>query len=234
VAVAGGAACQQGASAPTASTRAGPTPLQRVALPHGTSARAFKLRRLPARARAPCLRSRRLRPACPRNVPVATSAAQVLLCVRGRKGCLSREFDGFDFLSGAVNETNPQANCPPALVHVTLYAGALGGARGYDSGGRSAFPFDWPTGRPQWRQVGAHDLVLGVMKNAIVLWRGTWYGKTGQLVLAPSGEYGGETAGHLIFRWSSHGTSYALSLHACSQIRRSLATLKLVVGSAGS
>jgi hypothetical protein len=83
-----------------------------------------------------------------------------------------------------------------------------------------------------------------------------WYGRLGQLVLAPSGSNGGgEEAGHLIFYFTAGGVHYDISLHAwASKIRFTtdgvkhlvkapgpgsalphvIATLKAIVGSAVS
>jgi hypothetical protein len=81
-----------------------------------------------------------------------------------------------------------------------------------------------------------------------------WYGKYGELVLAPTNPNGGgEEAGHLIFYFTAGGVSYDISLHAWAStehisghglnrvvmapqagpaLRHVIATLKAIVGSA--
>ncbi|HWF24572.1 MAG TPA: hypothetical protein VG275_03945 [Solirubrobacteraceae bacterium] len=81
-----------------------------------------------------------------------------------------------------------------------------------------------------------------------------WYGKYGQLVLAPTNPAGGgEEAGHVIFYFSAGGVNYDISLHAWASKERIsgggvnrlvrapqagaalphvIATLKAIVGSA--
>ena len=165
-------------SRPTESSRAvRPAQPASVRLPNGSRSR------VPAETHAgrcvcPVPTVTRLRPACPADIPVAAQPTHVLVCAGTGNGCLSSRFDDFEVLAGGVNETDPSANCPPGLVHVTLYAGALGGTRGYEFGGRSAFPFNWPAGHPHWRQIRSRALMIGARKDALLLWRGSWYGKT--------------------------------------------------------
>jgi hypothetical protein len=112
-----------------------------------------------------------------------------------------------------------------AFVHLVVYAGDLGGPKGFQSHARSAFPFDWPA------LSSARALVDGLSPHsgteAICFGRRRFGEVEGELVLAPA--ILAMDGGHLIFRWRSGHVEYAVSLHAWEPLTRAAATLRALV-----
>jgi hypothetical protein len=92
---------------------------------------------------------------------------------------------------------------PPLHVHVDIAASV---------GPRPdiRLPGAWPE--------GAHrvtDALLNPKRTqAVSLGWVRWYGRYGQLVLAPVFPFGGEWGGHLIFYFTAARVSYGITLHA--------------------
>jgi hypothetical protein len=129
---------------------------------------------------------------------------------------------------------------PPWHVHIDLQASVGSSPPG---GG-----FAWPTGAQS-----ASDALLNPSRNrAVSLGWVHWYGKYGQLVVAPTNANGGLWAGHVIFSYTVKRVHYDITLHAWASKERFsrnganqviafdsgpalphvIATLKAIVGSA--
>lgn len=180
------------------------------------------LKATPAQVLASCSRSRLLRPACPKRLPAGYAYASKL-CPAGKRGCLfpSR----IDHLN-VESDRSTRKGQMPSFVHLVVYAGDLGGPKGFQNHGFSAFPFDWPS------RSSARPLIDGLTKHtgtsAIPFGRYRFGSLRGELVLAPATH--ALDGGHLIFRWRS-GREYAISLHAWEPLTEAAATLRVVVGS---
>lgn len=162
-----------------------------------------------------CLQTLFLRNACPTLVPrEPTDAVGSHASVFRARG--ADRWDVLDLGWGGENPRSPQRNRPEHFLHMTIMAGDLGGA----------FPFDYPA--------SGHAPPLNEVQipSTEPIWFGPrdWGGRKGTLILAPSFEEGGGIqGGHLIFRWSSGGTDYAVGLHAWTPLERTAATLRRVV-----
>jgi hypothetical protein len=180
------------------------------------------LSRAPARLLASCKRSRLLRPACPRLLPTAAGYTSNL-CPAGKRGCLFRErIDMFDVES--LRRPDPKRG-RPWFTHLVVYAGDLGGPKGFQSHAHSAFPFDWPD------LSLARPLIDGLSPysgpGAIAFGRHTFGDVAGELVLAPAIQ--AMDGGHLIFRWRVGQREYAVSLHAWEPLTGAASTLRAIV-----
>lgn len=176
----------------------------------------------PRRILVSCKRSRLLRPACPRRLP-AVDRYTSSLCPTGKRGCLFRErIDMF-------NVESPRSPHPktrrPRFIHLVLYAGDLGGPKGFQTHAPSAFPFDWPDPSP------ARPLIDGLSPHrgmeALAFGRRRFGDVEGELVLAPAMQ--AMDGDHLIFRWRSCQREYAVSLHAWKPLTETAATLRAIV-----
>ena len=176
----------------------------------------------PTRVLVSCERSRLLRPACPRRLPAAYRYTNSL-CPAGKRGCLFPErIDMFNIES--LRSPN-RIRRRPSFVHLVVYAGDLGGPKGFQSHAHSAFPFDWP------HVSSAQALMDGISRHrraeAVALGRRRFGAVRGELVLAPATQ--AMDGGHLIFRWHSGQREYAVSLHAWEPLTEAAATLRTVV-----
>jgi hypothetical protein len=182
------------------------------------------LGRTPTRLLQNCERSRLLAPVCPRRL-LKNYGYSSRLCRAGARGCL---FEGIDMFSVESRPSpNAQTRRPP-FVHVVLYAGDLGGPKGFQAHAHSAFPFDWldPS--------SARPLIDGLTRHrrakAIALGRYGFGSVVGELVLAPTTH--AMDAGHVIFRWRSARWELAMSLHAWEPLTEAVSTLRAIVRSA--
>lgn len=196
--------------------------------PSGDSAKSLPpprpLRRTPTRLLQNCERSRLLAPVCPRRL-LKNYGYSRRLCRAGARGCL---FEGIDMFS-VESRPNPNAQTRrPIFVHVVLYAGDLGGPRGFQAHAHSAFPFDWPD------PSSARPLIDGLTRHrrakAIALGRYGFGSVVGELVLAPTTH--AMDAGHVIFRGRSARWEFAMSLHAWEPLTEAVSTLRAIVRSA--
>jgi len=113
----------------------------------------------------------------------------------------------------------------PSFVHLVIYAGDLGGPKGFQTHSHSAFLFEWPA------LSSARALVDGLPSHrgteAIAFGRRRFGEVEGELVLAPAIQ--AMDGGHLIFRWRSGQVEYAISLHAWEPLTEAAATLRALV-----
>jgi len=186
------------------------------------SHRAWPLTAAPGGLLASCTRSRLLRPACPRRL-LAADRYTSSFCPAGKRGCLFRE--GIDMFTVESRRRRDRNMRRPAFVHLVVYAGDLGGPKGFQRHARSAFPFDWPS------LASARALVDGLSPHkgteAIAFGHRRFGEVEGELVLAP--EIQAMDGGHLIFRWRSGRVEYAISLHAWEPLTEAAATLRALV-----
>jgi hypothetical protein len=114
-------------------------------------------------------------------------------------------WDGTAWFAPAFAAMDP----PPWHVHVEIEAslGSLPAAGG-----------------PPLRAEGAHRVTDALLnpkhRRAVSLGWVRWYGRYGQLVLAPTNVNGGEWAGHLIFYFTTGHVGYAITLHAWASRER--------------
>jgi hypothetical protein len=185
----------------------------------------------PRAALARCLKSKLLRPICPRRVPLSldpgsydladgcASAVNVTIASShctlpvwsyevfapqlGRTaGTQVSAWDGTEWFSPSYAVMDP----PPYHVHVEIQAAA-----------RSEPPsIAGPSFAGAERAQRISDVLLNPNRaHAASFGWVRWYGKYGRLVLAPTGpDGGGEQAGHLIFYFAVDGVNYDISLHA--------------------
>jgi len=172
-----------------------------------------------------CNQSRLLRPACPTRLPRDYRYSSTL-CRAGKRGCWLRN----DLLSVESLPAPNSRTRRPSFIHVVLYAGDLGGPKGFQAHANSAFPFDWP------RASSARQLIDGLTSHrrtkAQALGRYRFGDVEGELVLAPTTH--AMDAGHLIFRWSSARLEFAVSLHAWEPLTEVASTLRAIVRSTPS
>ena len=90
---------------------------------------------------------------------------------------------------------------PPLHVHVEIAAIRV-----------SPNTFGWPSASGQPRRV-SDALLNPSRREAVSLGSVRWYGRRGELVLAPVFPFGGEWGGHLIFYFNNDGVRYAITLH---------------------
>ena len=168
-----------------------------------------------------------MKPICPTRIPRSNYArlTDVSTCSGGRGDCLVRGVSIFSLQHGGENSHDPRQNRPPALVHLVLYTGRLGGRLGYQQGGSSAFPFDWPS--PEDSFSVDDELIKTDRERAVSLGRVKWGNHEGQLVLAPSS--GGLLADHLLLRFETQERGHLVSLHAWEPVREAVATLRAIV-----
>ena len=166
-----------------------------------------------------CAASPLLAPVCPHRLPFVGPgrAWDAQLCRIGKHGCRGITFDALELQHTNVNPNAPAK--PPAWAHVSLYAGTVG---------RVAFPFVYPTGKPERLENG---LFARPRRRAIYFGHVDWGGKVGTLVLAPDFPAGGVQADHLIFRWRRRHVDTALGLHGWEPLSQVHATLKAMVDS---
>lgn len=150
--------------------------------------------------------------ACPTHVPEAVEkkgyAHRAFVNELGRRGTT---YYVFNVEWGAPHhlQINPEDR-PPRFSHIVVHAGDLD---------RNAFGFGWPgTSPPPNGQPPAES--LGQRR---------WGPFEGELVLAPRYPFGGIDGSHLIFRWSSKGTEYAISMHAWTPVEETEAALRATV-----
>jgi hypothetical protein len=109
-----------------------------------------------------------------------------------------------------------EKNAPPRFTHIVVHASDLEGS----------LPFEWP------KEVRDVPNPIPKKRHAAILSdETTWFGRTGQLVLAPSFPTGGIDGDHIIFRWQEGELAYAISIHGWAPLGESIKTLKEIVGS---
>lgn len=224
----------------------------------------------PRAALARCRESKLLRPICPRRVPrsldpgsydladgcanapgitIASSRCTLPLWsyevfapqLDRTAGMHVSAWDGREWFSPSYAAMDP----PPYHVHVDIQA-----ATGTEPPSIAGPSF---AGAEATHRVS--DVLLNTNRNRAASFGWVrWYGKYGQLVLAPTGpDGGGEEAGHLIFYFTEGDVNYDVSLHAWASKERIsgrgvnhvvrapqagpalphvIATLKAIVGSA--
>ena len=180
------------------------------------------LNRVAMRVLESCRRSWLLRPACPRLLPEAYRYVSNL-CPAGKRGCLFRErIDMFNVES--LRSPNPKRRSP-SFIHLVVYAGDLGGPKGFQTHARSAFPFDWPD------PSSARPLIDGLSPHrgtdALAFGHREFWSVDGELVLAPAIQ--AMDGDHLIYRWRSGQREFAVSLHAWEPLTEAAATLRAIV-----
>ena len=210
------------------------------------AARPIAMTRTPSALLEFCRRSPLLHPICPSRIPAWGSAspgvnAEGYSCI-DRKGrqpiggpALARLFasrrcvdatwsfeDGkFSPLltprhqvaawdgSGWFAPASVAMDAPPWHVHVQIEAkvGSLPAAGG-----------------PPLNTQGAHDVTDALLNpkriHPVSFGWVRWYGRAGELVLAPANVSGGAWAGHLIFYYTSRRVGYAITLHAWASKER--------------
>jgi hypothetical protein len=207
-------------------------------------ARAVAMTPTPRAELAFCRKNIMLRPVCPRRMPAWSSSApqgrQEYYCQTADPHETSREtvtlfpsnrcvfaewgyelvaplpgltagkrvsaWDGIEWLVPQYAPLEP----PPWHVHIDIVA-SVG----------SSHPL---AGGAATQAQGAHrvtDALLNPSRSrAVSLGWVRWYGKNGQLVLAPTNVNGGLWAGHLIFYFTDDDVDYAITLHAWTSILR--------------
>jgi hypothetical protein len=176
--------------------------------------RPAKLVQLAPKRRAHCRKAVLLRPACPRLVPrvpwYLSHLAQDLIP--------NRRLAVFSLEHGVEHPMRPEHNRPPRMAHLVLLAGAIE----QSAVGAFATP----------RAVRLHNgLLRRERTRPLSFGRVRWSGRSGTLLLAPPYLRGGVVGNHLIFRWRSRGTDYAVTLHAWEPLAEAVATLRAVVAS---
>jgi hypothetical protein len=156
-----------------------------------------------------CRRHPEVRDACPTRVPRVERAAYV-----AAQPFAHDDLWGFTAQWNAPFEGLDPRNAPPRFAHLNVRVGDLRPVTGFDihpSRGRSP------------HEVRDYGVGFGPR---------TWNGRRGELYLAPSHNMGGGSdADHLVFRWTSGGRTYAVSLHAWDRLDETEATLKAVMES---
>lgn len=188
---------------------------------------------MPREARRLCLSAELLRQLCPTLLPTAPwptrfgrmSGTQLHLCRAGNRDC--PRWNAFSLQWGGEAPRRPERNRPDGsrgVVHVVLYAGALGGREGSQTHSNSAFPFDWPSTTTALR-----DGMMRTKRDEALLLSSQ--AASTELVLAPPYGLGGLMGDHLILRWREGGRDYAVGLHAWEPLTEAAATLRAVVAS---
>jgi hypothetical protein len=167
-----------------------------------------------------CRRSALLRPACPRRVPRvgAPYLSHLATDLLGRGSRL--RLDVFNLERGGEVPGRPDLNRPPRMGHLVLAAGEVE---------RLAATAFVPARRTRLR----NGLLSRDRTLSLDLGRARWSGRSGSLLLAPSYPRGGMLGNHLIFRWTTDGGDYLVSLHAWEPLREAAATLRAIVASTG-
>jgi hypothetical protein len=191
----------------------------------------------PGAALGRCRASKLLRPICPRRVPLSLDAGsydladgcanavhitiassrctlpvwsyEVFAPQPGRNaGTQVLAWDGREWFSPSYAAMDP----PPYHVHVEIQA-AAGSATPSTAG---------PSVAGAEPAQHATDVLLNPNRaRAASFGWVRWYGKYGQLVLAPTNpNSGGEEAGHLIFYFTAGGVTYDISLHSWASKER--------------
>ncbi len=124
----------------------------------------------------------------------------------------------------SLRSPNPKTR-RPSFTHLVVYAGDLGGPKGFQTHAHSAFPFDWPD------LSSARPLIDGLSPHrgtgAIAFGRYKFGDVEGELVLAPAMQ--AMDGDHLIYRWRSGQHEYAVSLHAWEPLTEAASTLRAIV-----
>jgi hypothetical protein len=171
---------------------------------------------LPARLLARCRSAFILRPACPGRVPKVSG-----FVVSGPNHLRSAGFTVYDLERGAPHEQQPRLNRPPAVLHLTIVAGArpsnLFGGMPYTGAKRTTTLRD--------------GLDSGTRRRPLLFGLRRWGGRTGALFLAPSYPFGRQIGGHLTFWWHKGGHGYVISLHAWEPLTQSARVLRAIVAS---
>jgi hypothetical protein len=118
--------------------------------------------------------------------------------------------------------THPRFNRPPRFVHIVLYAADKSVTR---------FPHAFLTGWPTRAGRIADGDVAELKRSGLALSYVQWNGRRGTLALIPPYGYGGMQGNHLVIRWCSGGTEFALGLHAWEPFTETVADLRTIVES---
>jgi len=153
-----------------------------------------------------------LKAACPKRVPRMEAPGSP---ARGRAFSYAPSSHIFFFEWNAPYPGLTSKNAPPRFFHLNVRGGDL----------TDAFPFAWPT-----EKMAPASRSPRKRREALLMERVTWSGKTGTIVLAPSYPLGGIDGDHLIFRWADEERDYAVSIHAWRPLGETMAALQAIVG----
>lgn len=186
--------------------------------------------RMPNNIYMRCRESDRLRPVCPRRIPVVAfdGATSAHFCIKGRGTCLfGNLFDTFALQRGGENPRLPTAQAPPGFLHIEIWAGHIPSGRSYQEGGTSPFLFRWP----ESGTTPVRDGLMSRRRSTALSFGQIKVGSLrGQLVLAPPTQSGGGLVGnHLLFRTREAGADYLVSLHAWEPLSESVTTLRKMI-----
>jgi hypothetical protein len=178
-----------------------------------------------------CRRLLLVRPACPTRVP---STARRTPGVPGPALTATwtvdaSHIDDVDSVSAGVGTpTDPSEDRPPSFVHLVIAGGNLKSELASIGEQQPTEVTDGlMTSSRRTNNVGASGRA-----RALLLGRRMWGDHAGTLTLEPSfGASGSLNADHIVFRWSSDGRPYAISLHGWEPFRQAVATLRRVVES---
>jgi hypothetical protein len=177
---------------------------------------SVRMERTPAYVLGYCKKSRLLPLACPHVLPRMSQPSphwEANLCLIGHVGCAGLRWDDLSLVDAGYG------NGPPIWSHVIIQAGNLA----------HAFPFKYPThGSRVSRLDGLYERTRS---HAIYVGAFRWGGRHGTVVLAADFPTGGEQGNHLIFRWRSGRTDFAIGLHGWEPLSQAFATLRQMVAS---
>ena len=173
-----------------------------------------RMERTPSYVLGYCKKSRGLPLACPHLLPRMSQPSphwEASVCLVGHSGCAGLAWDDLSLVDGGYGTR------PPAWSHVVVQAGNL----------THAFPFKYPTHGTRITRLDG--LFARTRSHAVYVGRFSWGGRAGTVILAPDFPVGGEQGDHLIFRWRTGQTDFALGLHAWEPLSQAFAVLRQMV-----
>lgn len=132
-------------------------------------------------------------------------------------------FAVFDLQHGVPHELRTWLNRPPAVLHLTIVAGAR------PSNLFGGMPYPGSKSDAKLRD----GVDRGTRRTPLLFGSRVWGRRRGALVLAPSYPFGGQIGGHLTSWWQSGGNGYVVSLHAWEPLRERARVLRSIVASTG-